>query len=363
MKVIIDISNTQQEKIGRLIGKGKFTNFSDFVEVAIVNQLVLEETGQVLSSEQFNKALTSRGRSVPSSEIKSTELVMTSKASIGSRFPELSLYADGYSDTQLAPMPGDDMVNSNIPLWGQYNRLLPVKVTLRLLANTLKNEKMQYVVLKQFREKGSEVARDLGLLLRERDRRARKSRGERTFIGFPVREDEYKSKERFKNHFVGYADTKGCPKGALSELKMASITTIKGEKLLGITEPGLTFAIMENPVLDDGEAGKPFSEEEATFYLQHVWRNLPGEREAVSFLLQSIKNGITRPGDLTASMQGFSKQIGESWNKAVANTMRAGLVSRLQELGLLEREKVGARGIAYNLSSLGIKLLEEVKGE
>lgn len=365
MKVIVEVPDSQQEKIRRLIRKGKFTSFFDFVNVAIENQLILEETGQVLTSEGFNNALIGR-RNVSSSrdeETKSRELAVMQKAIIGSRFPELSLYPGGYSDIQLTPMPKDKMVNSNTPLWGQYNRLLPVKVALRLLANTLKKGEMQYVDLEQFREHVAEVARDLGLFLREQDRRTRKSRGERTFIGFPVRKDEYKSKERFKDHFVGYVDTKGHPIGALSELKMVSIVAVKRETLLGITEPGLTFAAIRNPVLDGKKAERPFSEEEAAYYLQHVWRNLPGEREAVSFLLQTIKNGVRRPDYLTAHMQEFAKRIGKSWNRAVANTMRAGLMSRLYELGILEREKVGIRGIAYNLSSLGSKLLEGVQRE
>ncbi len=112
-------------------------------------------------------------------------------------------------------------------------------------------------------------------------------------------------------------------------------------------------------MIDEGNPQEPFSEKEATFYLEHISRNVKGEKAAVLFMLKNIEEGITRPDDLTNRLRTYGEKIGKKWNEDVAYTIRAGLVSRLQELGVIKREKIGPRKVAYRLSPFGERLLEE----
>jgi len=359
VKVIIELSERLLERIRKFIAEGKFTSFAEFVEIALQNQTILEEESEVLTSNQLNRILKKKKtlsyKIRPYSEEYGFQY--QKEASISYRFPELRLDPAGYSDIKLEPLPRF-FSDEQTPLWGQFNRILPIKVILRFLANLLK--KQEDIELEFFRNKVADVARDLGLLLIEVDKRLRKSRGEKVSTAFPIQEDEYKSKERFKNQFVGYLDNKGRPQGLAAKLKFIALEQKNDGTFISTTKPGLEFAILKNPLLDQGDATRPFSEEEATFYIQHVSKNLKGEKEIILFLLKNIKNGITTPKDLTDRLKAFGRKIGEEWNYDVAYTMRAGLVSRLQELSILERKKMGPREVAYRLTSFGSKMLEEL---
>jgi hypothetical protein len=53
-------------------------------------------------------------------------------------------------------------------------------------------------------------------------------------------------------------------------------------------------------------------------------------------------------------------ELNSDWSQSYANTMRSGLVSRMYELGLISRERVGQRGVAYNLTETGESLLDDI---
>jgi Arc/MetJ-type ribon-helix-helix transcriptional regulator len=360
MKVIVEVPSGLLEKIRKHIISGKFASFAEFIETALENQVAWEEESNVFKPSQVDQIL--KGRTATAiSESKALLNAYTlegQERGIGYRFPELGLSPEGYYEVKVVSIP-NNFADKRTPLWGQYNRVLPVKLSLRFLINLLKGQQENSVELAHFRDAVADVAREFGLLLTELDKRAKKSYGERLSTAFPVQDDQYKSKERFKNQFVGYLDGRGQPHGLAAKLKLISIFNQEGQTLVGVTDPGLQFAILKNPVIDEGNPQKPFSEEEAICCLEHISRNVKGEKAAILFMLKNIKEGITRPDDLTNCLRTYGEKIGEKWNEDVAYTIRAGLVSRLQELGVIKREKVGSRKIAYHLSPFGERLLEE----
>ena len=361
MKVIVEISGRLLEKIRRIIIDGKFDSFVEFVETALENQVAWEEEIDIFTSSQLDQVLKEKKTIALSKSrvhlLNKYNLKVQERGTIAYRFPELRLHPEGYSDVKFASTP-NNFVDKRTPLWGQFNRILPVKVSLRFLANLLKGQE-EHVELESFGDRVADVARDFGLLLMELDKRIGKSPGERISTAFPVQDDQYKSKERFKNQFVGYLDSRGRPQGLATRLKFISLLQQDDKTSIFITEPGLNFGILKNPVIDEGNVERPFSEEEAIFYLEHISENVKGEKAAILFLLKSIKEGITRPDGLTRRLKTYGEQIGEKWNDDVAYTIRAGLVSRLRELGVIKREKIGARKVAYHLTLFGNKLLEE----
>jgi len=157
---------------------------------------------------------------------------------------------------------------------------------------------------------------------------------------------------RFKTHFVGQLETDGELTGAAPDLRFVNIHP--EEKTFGLTEAGLEFASIRNPLLDDGlEATQALSAAERNFYVKHVRSEVTEEYEAMQFLADAVMEGINRPTSLSDRVA----ELNDNWSESQARTVRSGLVSRMVELGLLTRHRVGARGTGYDLSEEGRDLL------
>ena len=149
-------------------------------------------------------------------------------------------------------------------------------------------------------------------------------------------------------HFVGQIDSSGNLTGSLPNLGFANIDP--NERGFGLTDAGLKFARLENPLLDeDIHADSSLSAEERDFYIDHVSKQLPGEYSAMRVAAEAIDEGVDRP-------QPLSERIGElsdDWSEAQASTIRSGMIGRMVELELVSRHRVGSRGVGYDLTQLG----------
>jgi hypothetical protein len=184
-----------------------------------------------------------------------------------------------------------------------------------------------------------------------------RKRGSIISAGLPVGREQDKTKSRFKNQFVGFM-SKTRIEGAAPALKFLDFK--RGERntvLAGITQFGLKFCTLLNPVIDKEDFSSPFSVEETTFLLDHIANQLPGEAKLVRLVLSSIKKGITTPDDLSHAVKSYDS----SWTKNEVIAMRVGAVSRMSELGLLERHKDGVK-VTYYLSRLGEQYLGKLTG-
>ena len=122
------------------------------------------------------------------------------------------------------------------------------------------------------------------------------------------------------------------------------------------TKPGLEFALLPNPILDGGfndwkdyfESGKRFSDDEIAYLLNHFKVNVPSEWELMSRIAQSIDSGYNRPQLLEQNLLTMY-----SLEKAKMSQMRNGAVSRMEEIGLIKRERKG-REVTYSLTNLCI---------
>lgn len=266
----------------------------------------------------------------------------------------------------LAPMS-----DSSEPLSGYFNRLLPVKFVLRLMvALTLSSDgfdkedgwdegefHLDTVTLEELREvsfQNSSYAKET-LLLMDKLLDAKGSGGSKISVGFPT--DDEKSKERFVSQFVG-STRKKVHSGALFDM---GFVNKRGGFLGGwmdelwFTTFGWHFAMMENPVIDQiegWEEGNRFSDEEVEFLLAHFKNNVSGEWEFMLSIAEMIKNGI----DDATSMN--AKLIRENeWNRSKASVYRTGAIARMQELGLVDREKTGVE-VKFVLTENGNNLLK-----
>jgi hypothetical protein len=359
VKILVDIPDTLVGRIKQVIDDEMYENPQEFVTTAIENQLELE----VSDVEEF-KTLDEAVAEFDSGASETSD-------ERGPTIEPDDVGTDGLGqreyDTVPTVTPPDANRLTTGPLWGQYNKIFPAKLVVRRLANVIHGQNedrtstprdgIQWIDFKHFWKETAELARNYGLQIKEYDAKKSRGRGEKLSAGLPTGDDAEKSVGRFKTHFVGRAKQDGSLTGAAPSLRLANITE-QDVSRVGITEAGLEFAELYNPLLDMGpEADEPLSADERDFYMNHVRQDLPAEHEALVTAAAAIAHGHDRPDELTDRIA----RLQENWSESMANTMRSGIVSRMHELGLVERERVGQRGIAYTLTDLGEALLSDLE--
>jgi hypothetical protein len=222
-------------------------------------------------------------------------------------------------------------------------------LSLRHLALWLDDEETDGAPYKQFRDRTADIAREYGFWMEKLDDRMGRGRGEKFSAALPTSDKVERSLDRFKTHFVGQIDSEGNLTGSLPNLRFVDIDPEDRE--FGITESGLEFARLTNPLLDerDETTEHSLSETERRFYLDHVDAEHPEEAKAMAFVATAIAEGIDRPDPLSERVG----ELSDEWSAAQASTVRSGLVGRIYELGLVTRERVGSRGIRYELTRRG----------
>lgn len=139
----------------------------------------------------------------------------------------------------------------------------------------------------------------------------------------------------------------------------ASITVVditsESPSKIGLTNAGRRFASMHNPLLDDGlSADEALSQDEVEFLVSFSREELPAEYEAMLTIARAIEEEQNRPTQLTERVT----KLNQDWTDAQAKTIRSGLVSRMYEMGMVERHRVGQRGTGYELTLRGELLLD-----
>jgi hypothetical protein len=347
LRRILDIDPRLELKIEGIIRAKGFRDFHHFVSVALENQ-VAWETGDItgngvnnaldLKISQLNKAVP------PGNE--ALEAALTANENL------LRMPAQEPKLSQL-PLPE----NANSILWGQYYRFLPVKVGVRVLLNMYTEH---FPELRDFTEKVTNVALPLRHQLAKLDRMDRRSFGELLSATFPTNDE--KSVNRFVNQYILHLRTSDMTLlGMMPELKLINVISDgKGIARIGLTNFGSQFALLQNPAID---LTKPesLSGEEIDFLLNHIADNLPAEFEHMTTAIKAMEDGKKTRGELNSVLKEYYAKYhkGSEWSDTVVNTMRSGLFSRLNELGLVRREKNG-KYIRYHITDVGKKYIQSI---
>lgn len=335
MKFVVDLRKSTYERIASLVEKHRLDGISQFLQIAIENQLALED----LEEGPFVVPTETGAVSQPLSNIVEEPAIEVWR---GLHATDVS-----WDEIEIA----DPSHVESAPIWGQYNRLLPVKVAVRVLARELVSHGKS-VPLTDFHAATSKIAVRVRRFLETVDNHNETPRGERLSTGFP--EGREKSVQRFQAHFLGYLQGDGTAVGALPQLGFVSISPEPGNSVF-LTKPGLELARLSNPLID-GESpySRSLSPKEVDFLLSHIKRSLPIEFEFITTLLQWISQGTRTPEELTKRIQ----RAYPEWSRKVANSMRTGALGRMHDLGLIIRERDG-RHVTYELQPGGDRLVSK----
>jgi hypothetical protein len=354
MRYIIDISQAQAKQIEALIEEKRYESLNQFVSVAIENQLHIEKieiSAQEDRTGTYSKPFITQkfhdARGFPEEEIE-VDLAVPKGIPVlvaPPAFPELVPFRD-------------DIAEEKCWLWGQINRIFPVKVALRVLIRDLnKITPKQWIEFESFKGKAADGALYLGKAINKYEAEKNKKRDGKISAGLP-KSIEFTSLIRYKAHFIGTMRKDGKLDGAMPFLRFANLTKgDNGKVLIGITEAGYEFARLENPAIDLKNFEYSLGQAETDFYLDHVYKNVKSEFNAIKWLLNKMVSGVS---DRSALNNEIKREFGGSWNvsDAVINTQRAGLMSRMSELGLIDKEKEGIQ-VRYLISERGKKFLEK----
>ena len=232
-----------------------------------------------------------------------------------------------------------------LPKWifGQYNRLLPIKAASRGLARLLCADP-RGPTIDEGPQQVAAQATGLGDYLNDVDAALGHTRDQRLATAFPTSGAKVaKSQARFANQFVA-CERKDCLAGLLSDLKLINWSS-SGKERFQLTEAGWQFAMLKNPVLDEDLKGPitKFSKQEVLFLLDHISHHVPYEDFAYFAILEAICGGFSTPNQIDAELRKYGDHEGGEISSSFLASQRSGVVSRMTDLELVARERVGTK--------------------
>jgi hypothetical protein len=348
--------------LDRLVRAGRYADYSEAVACAVENlallheriagsgPLVLEDTR---GSERSAPGRTPRIRAVHAGDPPHRRGPLRKNLEVPQIFRREGLDR-GLAGVKAAIAPEDTPgpVAAGDWIFGQKNKLLPVKAACRAFARLL----LQDPAGVRLRGAAQVIWAD-ALLLGERLRAlAAESRGRVDLsAGFPVEGSRSASSgRRFVQHFVGHLRSGGALMGLPADLKL--LARVEGtDGRVGLTETGWRFALAENPVLDGGveHLSFPLGDEEAEILLRHVRESVPREASAFQTILEAVEHGHDTPVRLDAALrEGPPARAATASSDRLLLTQRTGAVSRMADLGLLARIRTG-RLVRYAITARG----------
>ncbi len=287
----------------------------------------------------------------------SSASVTNAEEPIGSP-PELSRGVPALFDPDGLERPGDVVVAEPDPerwnsgdrvpvdqwLFGQYNRLLPLKASIRGLARMLMDSP-DGVMLEEAREELSSAAAELGVVLRSTDDSNGTSRDEALATAFPADgRKRDRSMERYAAHFVGeHFVSENTVRGFAFDMRMAGMV---GEgPTISLTKWGWEFALLTSTVLDSDTVvtGPRLSGDERAFLNDHVQRRVYREHYAHGCVADAIAAGAFTPDALDEWLRSHLVVETSDITAAHLTTQRTGAIARMMELGKVRRIRDGVK--------------------
>ncbi|MCK5291163.1 MAG: hypothetical protein KAR39_03985 [Thermoplasmata archaeon] len=348
MKVIVDISSDDMKRIRSLLAAETFSSLSHFVNLAIQNQINLE--GDI-------------------SQIPTLESLVQSQTKS----------AEGITEDESPPRPKKSrrirtvsapQIDDSFPFWGTQNKYLCLKQIVLEFSRMASEEGkpwMRYdIVMNRLLKDAVETRERLEAV----DKHHRRPRGQKLSAGFP--RNDSKSITRYEKQFIGGLDGKGNYYGMAVMMGYLAVRRSEDSDRLefGITKDGLRFSNLQSPVFraespDFSPSTPPLSDDEIQCIVLTLKEERRSEIELMNFTLDYIKSGKSRPREgcqptkeyLDRTFRDMAKEKKEgSFSSSEADTIRAGVVSRLNELNFIRIERRGTESM-YHITEAGHKFM------
>lgn len=363
-----------KEILDDLLSTGDYEDYSEIINLAIMNLSVLQEELEKGSDSilplnrtrvhQVNKGSTqgresggASRREIQGSSSNYLKAEYSLRRLLGITNPPFELPKVAQAKDQIQQVP------VNKWFFGQHNRLLPAKFSCRSIAN-LMVQTGEAISLDQYSPQIAEAATAFGDSLRNLDEHFGLNRDEALSTAFPSSgERKHKSVERYISQFIGQTTREGRLTGLLSDMNFIA-KDAHSEDVVSLTDIGWQFALIENPVLDRpvNDLPETLSPEEKSFLKDHILRSLPIERNAFLTLLKCIRDGANSPSEMDEYLRAsLDPKLLASMSDSFLSTQRSGAISRMIDLNLVKRVRDGIY-VKYVSTEIGETFLE-VEGE
>ena len=356
-------------EIKELVEQQAYASVEQFVEIALLNQIALERGGSPDGLEKGRRPTSRRssggarpGARAATGRRKGKTRPRGSKPASRKRTRSIELSPEdlelarrrlgreqsmrpGPNPLDASPRPADER------LWGQVNRLLPMKIACRWVAVATAGCG-EWPRLEELFDPMADDAATIGTALERADARAQRKRDQQLATSLP-RRGNTPSRDRFLSQYVARMTRAGdIYPGAICQYAFAAFD---GDHL-SLTEKGLALARFVNPVLDQDieSADKALGEDEKALFVQQVLSYVPGEHADFRTVLQVIVDGHRSPKELAGAVR---SHFPEDWSAGMFQTHTSGVIARLTEMDLIEREWQG-RNVSYSATEAGRRIAD-----
>lgn len=329
MIITINIRREDLKKIEEMVSEGIAGNIHDFIKYSIQNQIQLEE-----NFSKDRSTITKQGNKVEGqdsiSQNKQSDIELPAKKVI-----------------KTINIKSEDIEKrTKKPIWALKNKLFPVKFVLRFIQKTLNEKNLESIPIDDLKKKMENSSYQIRKELERLDDKLDLKRGYKFSTGFPKNNE--KSYNRFFKNFVIHISVHGTKiRGLPYEF---GFIDVDDEKVM-LTDIGAEFANLYSPVMDgffinNNIPEQKFSEDELEYLYGHIENRTDSEKDLYRFMIDEIKQGNDNPDALNSSIKkylekNYPKKNG--YSQTTANSIRAGLTSRMTELGLTKIIKKGGR--------------------
>jgi len=372
MEFRINIKDRLVPQIEAAVNDGNYKNASEFINLAIADKL----EGPKTSAPSIDQFIAKDGNyaqyNISSADANQTSShsnkYLTSLASENPRVFICRLSSVNPISKNLK-QPELKIFNQNTIIWGQINRFLPMKIGLLIAAQEIEKfgDKYNLVEMKDLLSSVKSSARYIGEFLQVFDHRYNRKGPDKLSVGFALGNGLKLDKglARFTSHFVlRYRKTDKAVEGALVKLGFLRVYNMNGSGFkVGITESGINFLNLSNPVIDllnEGDEvsynpNKILSEEEKSFIIKTIAELIPIDFEAMKKVLNLIDSGANTQKQIQKGLQG-NEDFGSS--ETMIDTNKNGIIARLAALELIGRNKQSLN-VEYYLTDAGNKLISK----
>jgi hypothetical protein len=370
-EMIICFSCTPETKalLDGLVATGDYPDHSAVLVAAVANLSVLhsEMTGGsvlVIGGDPTSSPIgdvSFPGEQKVAAATASPAAPASRKSDMHARFqlPTVIQKPTAFASVKAETMPAKKTMPLNEWLFGQFNRLLPAKVTCRALVN-IAAQGGDLLNLEETAIEIANAAAQFGRHLAALDQQQNLGRDDALAVAFPD-VAQIKSIQRFANQFVGSMNKEDQLLGLPAALKLIGTDPGRVDRIV-LTEAGWTFGSMRNPLLDGipARSVERFTEAEVFFLVDHIRANVPAEAIAYRTVLLQIARGVVTPDSLDDALAALPGQPRE-FGRPFVSTQRSGVICRMADLGLIARSRTATR-VTYVLLPRGEEFLASMGG-
>ncbi|MBX9681874.1 MAG: hypothetical protein K2X38_24215 [Gemmataceae bacterium] len=371
--IAINLSDKLFHDIRGLIDTGRYASLESFLEIGAFNQLALERgsspaelierghrRGSAYSDSRLPQQIADYVAPPRAAETSKAAATNSKKSHAETKVSivvdviepvteeEANLVFSRLTQPKSASLPQAIAMPSSPrqgeKIFGQVNRLFPIKFVCRWLADVAIAEG-QWPRFSAVSTRVADDAGTIGSLLDQWDKSEKRERGGELATALPRRKNNA-SLDRFLSQFVArITRASEVSPGAVCQYQFAKFD----DSALALTAQGVAFAELANPVLD-GQNEKTtlaLSDEEAGFLAEHIRAWVPTEWADMNVVIQAVQGGKTSPAEVATEVRA---QLPSEWTESMVQTHISGTIARLSDIRLLRRSWKG-RNVKYELGS------------